>query len=267
MTDRPIIFSGAMVRALLAGRKTQTRRIIKVPGIMGGRYPILPPEEAIELEDGEFRRGIFHYASTGALSGPYRLPAAVGDRLYVREAFWIATRYSYGSTPGGCEIDAPRLAIRSRDPVHFSADGNPPNCANRHYGAEGLRGGKSCAAPDPYATWRQYPSIHMPRWASRLTLIVEAVKVERLQDISEADAQAEGIVGPASFAGPDYAYGVETPCGSNVQYFAATARDAFAGLWSTLHTAPGERWEDNPFVVALTFSVVRGNIDQIGRGE
>lgn len=92
---------------------------------------------------------------------------------------------------------------------------------------------------------RSVPSIHMPRWASRLTLIVEGVKVEPLQAISEADALAEGMTFP------------------DAMQWGSDPRDAYAGLWSLLHTTEGQRWEDNPEVVALTFRVVRENIDRI----
>lgn len=199
MADRPIIFSGPMVRALLAGRKTQTRRLATSP-----------------LANVE-----------------------VGDRLWARESWWVATRYSYGTTPGGSDLPPPPLAQRGGDPVHYAADGDPPNCVNRHHGPEGLRGGWF-AAPDPYAVWHRKPSIHMPRWASRLTLVVEALRFERLQEISAADAEAEGTErGSMSWIG------------------------AYHALWDSLHNCEGERWADDPAVVALTFRVERGNIDRI----
>ncbi len=206
MTDRPILFSGPMVRALLDGRKTQTRRDLTKTF---ARYPQLEGYETngtLKPIDGrsvpcvEFvhsNLGLWHpEENPSGRSGWYvPLKAAVGDRLWVKESWWIATMYSYGTTPGGCEISPPPLAHRKRDPVHYDADGNPPNVGNRTYGPEGLRGG-SFAAPDPYAVWLKKPSIHMPRWASRLTLIVSDVRVERLQDISEEDAIAEGMVQP-----------------------------------------------------------------------
>lgn len=224
MTDRPIIFSGPMVRALLDDRKTQTRRLVKVPGIMGGRYPIFPPEDALELEEGEFSRGSFHYRSTGALSGPYRLPAQVGDRLYVREHWRVSSAQ---------DALAPR-DLPTGLTVEFAADGS------------GYLGGKH----------RQ--GMHMPRWASRLTLFVEAVKVEPLQAISRDDAIAEGI---ARIGGGVLRW--ENWSGAEGQS-ATSPQVAYALLWNSLHAAPVD-WNGNPQVVALTFRVERGNIDQIAR--
>jgi hypothetical protein len=106
--------------------------------------------------------------------------------------------------------------------------------------------------------WPKYrPSIHMPRWASRLTLLVEGVRIERLQAIGKADAEAEGVVWDSA-DGLDvwYVPGAKLP-------HTATAAECFAGLWGSLHHEKGERWSDNPEVVALTFSVVRCNIDQV----
>jgi len=226
MTDRPILYSGQMVRAQLDDRKSQTRRILKPrsknrPSLFDGgwsdSYVLDPGNESWRQDD---------------------MPIKIGDRLWVRESWWIATMYSYGTTPGGCEIDPPPLAHRKRDPVHYDADGNPPNVGNRTYGPEGLRGG-SFAAPDPYAIWLKRPSIHMPRWASRLTQIVTDVRVERLQDISEADAVAEGLAGQ-NLDGMD-------------------PRGWYRDLWESINGAGS--WDANPWVAAYTFTVERRNID------
>ena len=186
MADRPILFSAPMVRALLAGRKTQTRRLAASP----------------------LRR------------------VEVGDRLYVREACAIEKAGYF----------VPRN-VQGR--IHYRADGvpRPPEPT-----ATGLRTGR----------WR--PSIHMPRCASRLTLIVEGVKVEPLQAISLADLRAEGL---------------HQKNGSQLWWatddVAAFEPDAcFGTLWNALHAKPGELWEDNPHVVALTFRVEQRNIDQVG---
>ena len=90
---------------------------------------------------------------------------------------------------------------------------------------------------------RKRPSIHMPRWASRLTLEITETRIERLQDISEADALAEGMTFPEGM------------------YYGSCPRSAFAGLWRDLH-GPGA-WEANPEVVALTFKVHHANVDSV----
>lgn len=240
MADRPILFSGPMVRALLDGRKTQTRRIVKVPGIMGGRYPVFPPEELIELEDGEFRRGIFHYASTGALSGPYKLGFAIGDRLYVREEYyqfghweaaeWLLTKggrqkWAFVGALSMVQLDPPAEFMASRDKEFPGAP-----------------------------RWYKRLGRFMPRSLSRMTLIVTDVRVQRLQDISEADAIAEGVIeyeptmeDPAEFSAFD---------GTDVFNNAVSA---YRDLWNRIN-GPGA-WDANPWVVAVSFDVVRGNID------
>ncbi|RSV11632.1 hypothetical protein CA235_18345 [Sphingomonas sp. ABOLF] len=186
MVDRPIIFSSPMVRALLAGRKTQTRRLATSP----------------------LRR------------------VQPGDRLYVREA-WSHTG------EGVWTIEDARRHILGGHPIYRA----------EHEGVPPLR-------------W--WPSLHMPREFSRLTLIVDGVKLEPLQDISEADGEAEGCVWDSA-DGLDvwYVPGAEMPRNG------ATAAKCYSILWDSLHTKPGERWQDNPHVVALTFRVVRGNIDKV----
>jgi hypothetical protein len=206
MAERGIIFSGAMVRALLQGRKTQTRRLLKVPTIGGHRAPVFPPEKGIELEPGDFARGVWHYLATGGggLSGPYRLPAAVGDRLWVRETYAKAPPY-------------------------------------------GLRYSATDAISD---LRKKIPAIHMPRVASRVTLVVEAVRVEALHAISEDDARAEGTTEPSL-----------RDQGGELAQAAWSERQVYQRLWNHIH-GPGS-WEVNPQVVALTFRVVPGNIDQV----
>lgn len=187
MTDRPIIFSGPMVRALLDGRKTQTRRLATSP----------------------LRR------------------CEVGDRLYVREEWRVGGKYD--ATP-------PRGLQPCSMTVLFGAGGS---IANRDGGFwspdEWPEQGKM-----PRFAGKRRPGMHMPRWASRLTLIVEDVRIEPLQAISETHAKAEGVT---------------------LQHEGSSAVTAYATLWNLLHGAGS--WEANPFVVALTFRVERGNIDRI----
>lgn len=174
MVDRPIIMSAPMVKALVAWRKTQTRRRA--------------------------------WRDTGKPS-PWQKIAA-GDRLWVREAWAAAAR---GIVATG---------------VIFRAD--------REAGAR----------PGPAAgAWR--PSIHMPRWASRLTLEVTATRIERLQEISEEDATAEGALS---------AYGEPFHLDSSL-----TNRRRFELLWESLR-GDGS-WKENPEVVAFSFTVHQRNID------
>ena len=170
---------------------------------------------------------------------------APGDRLWVRENFWQACSYPCALPSGEPE---PHEWTRSRL-VHYAADGKPRNTPNRHY-PEGLRGGY-ISAPDPYATWESRPSIHMPRWASRITLLVDAVRVERLQDISEADAVAEGA--------RKSPFGEWTHDADKLWF--GSARDSFSQLWTHLHGP--DAWDANPWVCAITFRPVLANIDTI----
>lgn len=217
MTDKPIIFSAPMVRALLESRKTMTRRVL---------WP-----QPRQTDAGEWyvaTRAGFQYLSDPLLCLPY----APGDRLWVREA--CATR--------GCGPEKPDVPY----PVAYAAD-DPEWSAIKADAREA--GG-----------WKIRSPIHMPRWASRLTLTVTEVRVQRLHDISEADAISEGLIqrplAPeyARMRGCDWTYEGETRVGSPVS--------AFAALWNSLHGP--DAWDANPWVWAISFTVQRGNIDQIG---
>lgn len=196
MTDRPILFSAPMVRALLHGTKTQTRRVVKAP-------------RSSHIDGRVFT-------------------AAVGDRLWVREAC-----VTMAAADGGPDRR-----------VAYAADGEPA------FGAKGQ-----------YGHWilTSRVSIHMPRWASRLTLTVTDVRVQRLQGISEEDAIAEGILRgdplpdiPSS-AGVIWSGGV----GDLGSEFAWTRSpiEAYRDLWDSINAARGFGWAANPYVVALTFTV------------
>ena len=187
--EYPIIFSAPMVRALLEGRKTQTRRLAWRPA----------PVIAIVTEG--------HPTQEVRNPSPWQR-VQPGDRLWVRETF-----------------AAPALM-----PTQYRAD-PPIRCG--HW--DGERG-----------PWK--PAIHMPRWASRLTLTVTAVRVQRLQEISEDDAQAEGIVSRVAPNGHVTWHIPDLICGQS-------PRRAFRLLWDALHGPTA--WEANPEVVALSFTVAR----------
>ncbi|CAH2606482.1 Phage-related protein (plasmid) [Rhodovastum atsumiense] len=191
MTDRPIIFSAPMIKALLDGGKTQTRRLATSP--LARCVP--------------------------------------GDRLWVREN------------------------LLQRPMANFLT-GEPTNAIVAAYAAD--NGDVVNDAGFNLAPWWRsgggLPSIHMPRWASRLTLTVTDVRVQRLHDITDADALAEGIEPerycPVSDSAGLHACGSAEPTDPVAEY-----RD----LWDRLHGAGA--WDSNPEVAALTFTVERQNID------
>lgn len=228
MADRPMPFSAPMVQALLDGRKTQTRRILK-PQPVASDFRNTKPESARWFYDQQ-RGGL--WIADGCAAGPFKPAYAAGDRLWVREGW----RPSYGADwyrEDLGRVPTPRDFDPARTSIEYLADGT------RELGGQGR------------------PSIHMPRWASRLTLFVTDVKVERLQDISEEDARAEGcFVGKAT--GRIFENATSMRLGGNEW---ANARDWFADLWDSINGFGA--WDANPWVVAVSFTVHRCNIDQM----
>lgn len=215
MTDKHIIFNAPMIRALLAGTKTQTRRKLpsahpKFPHHNNLRADVLSDPQEVWYWDGIHER----------VGASYCLPIAPGDRLWVREgcATWGA---------GAEKPDVPH-------PVVYAAD--DPDWEGYKNEAKTLAG-----------TWKVRSPIHMPRWASRLTLTVTDVRVQRVQEISEADAVDEGV---------------DAVSLADVPRQAAWSRRAdFAALWNSIHGP--DAWDQNPWVYALTFDVHRCNIDHM----
>ncbi|TIX28793.1 hypothetical protein [Mesorhizobium sp.] len=239
MTDRPILFSAPMVLALLAGTKFQTRRVLN------------PQPEHLQvydwkgkrLHDSEYRHwcwkghvGADNWDDITKQLSPF-LPYAVGDRLYVREAWRTSMAYD----------DISPSDMGGEEPIQYIADS-----AVETFGWRGV------AVPGRF---RQ--GMHMPRWASRLTLTVAEVRVQRLQDITEADAIAEGTecLAPPSgtFAGGWRVYGTPPEAGG----MWSSARDSYHNLWDTLNADRGYSWAEDPWIVAVTFSVIKQNIDQV----
>lgn len=240
MTDRPILFSAPMVRALLGGRKTQTRRALSSAAhLQIASAPDLPVS-CLHVEGEKVPR-----LTLGRVITIHKLKAAVGDRLWVRERFlpdppsddpsWDDNVCTYVEWAGcGSRISDVPPALRASAYSIYAA--------NPTWGE------------DSGMVWR--PSIHMPRWASRLTLIVTDVRVERLQAISEADAVAEGCFkGKAS--GRVFANEAAMHIGGDEW---ANARDWYADIWEAIN-GPGA-WEANPWVAAYTFTVIPKNIDE-----
>lgn len=215
MKERPILFSAPMVRALLAGTKTQTRRVMphQPPEILPGylakvywpardRHMTSDPESAAYLQferPGDYD-GMHVMRDGFGFRCPYGQP---GDRLWVRETH------------------APQADCWGSWERWMKGAGGPGPII--HYAAD--------IADKPFIEkWR--PSIHMPRWASRITLEVTGVRVERLQDISEEDAKAEGVVWEQG----------------------QTAINVFETLWESIND-PGS-WEANPWVWVVEFKRV-----------
>jgi len=192
MKERPILFKGEMVRAILEGRKTQTRRVIKF--LQGGSYP----QYHIREIDASPQDDLILHVHNGEGSGfwekcPY---GKVGDRLWVRETW----------ANGDLDTDAPEIVYRADEGE------------NRHCGGK----------------WK--PSIFMPRWASRITLEITDIRVERLQDISEQEAELEGT--PIEF------------CQDEVSNF-TSYKHGFLKLWDSIN---GEESTDaNPWVWVVEF--------------
>lgn len=235
MREHPIIFSAGMVSAILAGTKTQTRRVLKpqpstpeVLQVMGqwhGHYPGAEPG-----------KGLLHAAP---IRCPYGRP---GDHLWVRETWALMCREA--DPHCWCETDEDR---KRNHYAEYRADAP----GDRYPG--GWPDDEESAADAP--RWR--PSIHMPRWASRLTLEVCGVRVERLQAITPPDAIEEGAVEYRSHVTRHSLEAVH-------QWEARTlARDKpylvryFANMWDDINgKRPGCAWADDPFVWAVSFRVL-----------
>lgn len=226
MPDKPIIFLGAEVRSLWDGRKTMTRRLMPGQKYLADAYqPIVSG------------CCIYNYSGEELIS---RAPYAPGDRLWVREAFAIR-RFE------PC-LDHERAWQSLSSPVvRYIADGTEIAHNGDRRTGRGIYHGPVELKKSPLA---------MPRWASRMTLIVDDVKVERLQDISEDDAQAEGIRRHRSWGGAESwrANGVDLKA---FQTF--SARSAFSGLWNSIHGP--DAWDANPWCAATSFRVIKANID------
>jgi hypothetical protein len=213
MKERPILFSAPMVTAILAGKKTQTRRIADM-------------DKLIRADVRDYGPDFDGHEWSASINAHIRCPyGAPGGRLWVRETWGLFDRDSGGGSKGygvAWRATHPNLddAVEWIDgPVDYGYPEAP-------------------AAPSlvPSDNWR--PSIHMPRWASRLTLEVTSVRVERLHDISESDALAEGC----SASGEWSAAGVSTP----------SARADFGGLWRSINGV--ESWAANPWVWVVGFT-------------
>ncbi|RQB13458.1 hypothetical protein IPC462_01710 [Pseudomonas aeruginosa] len=221
--ERPILFNDQMVRAILEGRKTVTRRVMKpqpTPSKSGGHnWPCKVHQSMLHVER-ELQNGEGCWCGLAEAACPFGQP---GERLWVREAWTIDLLAAYSTEKG----------YDSEYELRYRAD----DAAREIHVAPG--------EPDPYLAlydsqrgdWR--PSIHMPRWASRILLEITAVRVERLQDISEEQARAEG-------------YPAERECETG-----GSGLDAwlwFRSLWGEINGP--EAFTANPWVWVVEFKRV-----------
>ena len=232
--ERPIIFSGLMVRAILDGRKTQTRRVVS-----RANSATMPPWNRLEFDDAKVPHGApptfadngyLHVATmphprdtkqgadwwTGNRVYPIWQP---GERLWVRETWncW------------GCAYD---FAARTHKATIAYRAAEHERCTEINISELTADALKTIIRCKSERSWR--PSIYMPRWASRITLEITGVRVERLQDMSEADAMAEGITqGDSVWSG--------------------STRNAFRELWGSINANRGHAWEANPWVWVIEF--------------
>lgn len=206
MGEKPILFCDEMVRAILDGHKTQTRRVVKLQ----------PTRRQVDL--------------TGC---PY---GVAGDRLWVRETFGVMQRsyhYELGWETDGLVNDVP-----VKDVPIFT-----PYSKQKYffvYRADGYERVKE--------EGRWIPPIYMPRRASRITLEIVSERVERVQDISEADAKAEGMIGYDEYPAPE-----------EMQWYRKTIRCArlprvqFRKMWDSINAQRGCGWDANPWVWVIEF--------------
>lgn len=231
--ERPILFSAEMVLAILEGEKTQTRRVMKTQptgeprssedwarGLANGgtRFDRVITEADIQSKAERLRGRVFPFTQAGRDSlVSYPCPYGyAGDRLWVREAF-----FDHG-TMGG-------LATKLEERVEYRAT---------EWDRKGDAGGG----------WK--PSIHMPRWASRITLEITEVRVERLQDITREDAIAEGCTG---WGAQDF---------TTMEWDGEYPEQEYQQLWDSLNKARGCGWDVNPWVWVIGFRRLLGE-----RGE
>ena len=220
--ERPILFSAPMVRALIEGRKTQTRRLVK------------PQPDWVHPS----QHGSNVVAKIGPRVGiarqrcPYGQP---GDLLWVRETFCLEHEAEGNQPP---HRDG-RPIKHNSDPFdgqsvwvqpHYRATDPAPELVYEFGTCP------RCEDGEPHAHWK--PSIHMPRWASRITLRITDVRVERLTNITAADALAEGVQIPV-----------------NADWRASWPRAHFASLWDGINAKRGHGWSANPWVWVVEFEV------------
>ncbi len=204
MKEQPILFSGPMVRAILEGRKTQTRRVAKIKPAYA-TDTIRPDGKGWLVEHWpKCEREMQNFGRVDTVECPY---GQRGDRLWVRETF------APHDTQALREKDVSHIYYRADDGAIHESDG----------------------------PWK--PSIFMPRWASRITLEITAVRAQRVQDIDYKDCEAEGLF---------HAARAVWSCPGTDEIFTEGYR-GYKWLWDSINAERGFGWYKNPWVWAITF--------------
>lgn len=265
MKERPIIYSGPMIRAILDDRKIQTRRVMKPQPRVGGDYAqctVCHKSKAPRGRDAPMAEansycnwgcrgydkepygdhlwpgeslGDFGFPDDWMGPCPYGVP---GDRLWVRE--------TWQSGEGFTEPEAPAICYRADGAVYTTCDlsGETPYLLGRTSFTLGLESG-SCRP----RKWRS--PIYMPRWASRCTLEITDVRVQRVQDISEDDCVAEGAIDPCDHSGAVMPGACEQCMNTG---YSGDPLEYFHILWDSINAKkPGCSWDANPWIRAITF--------------
>lgn len=240
--EHPIMFSAPLVRAILEDRKMQTRRVIKPQP----EHKQVHDYKGERVYEGESRMWCWNHATFENLWDfpnnedrrelatfcPYGVP---GDRLWVRETWGV-------NTP---RLIAPCVNYRAGGQLPLIGHVSPDTWSitgNRHE----VNDADLLAIKDG---WR--PSIFMPRWASRITLEITEVRVQKLNELSETDALAEGI--PDLRVSPEY---YSAPIPSSPKYKSIHVNE-YARLWDSINAKRGYPWSSNPFVWAISFRRVQ----------
>jgi hypothetical protein len=267
MKERPIIMSGESVRAILDGRKSMTRRVVKVqpPSIF---KHVCGNDSKNRMLNSKGER-VFLFLDQPDMGYPFsevfgtqRFPddafkcpyGQVGDRLWVRES-WGVVSHAFDENERLCDWIPDRPAL----PIHDMKFGKGYYNGHIIYEADGdfeWNAGDD-ASIETKSCWKS--SMHIPREASRITLEITDIRVERLQDISNEDAMAEGV---------EFASGWEEECGEvyctgegwmdykSLDFGCGTPKESYITLWNTLNAKRDYPWESNPWVWVVSFKVV-----------
>jgi len=216
MKERPIIMSTEMVKAILEYRKTQTRRIIKPISTLSGKYSI---STVWELPSDPSGFACKYFVGQKPIYSPISCPYGnVGDRLWVRETF--------------CQC---LHAYAKKSTIYYKASTTPDE--------------------EHYYELKWTPSIFMPRWLSRITLLIVDVRIEQLHDMKEDNFYAEGI--------PEESPRASGPTGPDIRFDYGLL--CFKKLWNSLNVKRGYEWETNPWVWVIEFKKIEKNRRHNGR--